>query len=222
MKPPVLFDAYGTLFDEGKEAIDAVATLIEQQYNIPQGCIKQEWKQRYLTREAAFSREFDTILGANKRSLEETFSSFQLPTAEARQFVALIAERWSKPPLFLDVNTNIEDIRRSRICGILSNGDEMTVNAALARTGLAPWYHLTSERARHYKPDPAIFLQACRELGIEPEQTTYVGNSPVDIEGAKRAGLRMILLNRHGIAPTANGYTADTVIETLAELLPLL
>jgi phosphoglycolate phosphatase len=38
------------------------------------------------------------------------------------------------------------------------------------------------------KPDPALFLQACEALGVPANATLMVGDSPADIEMAKRAG----------------------------------
>ncbi len=40
------------------------------------------------------------------------------------------------------------------------------------------------------KPAPEIFLDALRPLGADPSRTVHVGDGWVDIEGARRAGLR--------------------------------
>jgi phosphoglycolate phosphatase len=38
------------------------------------------------------------------------------------------------------------------------------------------------------KPDPELFLRACQKLGVEPATALMVGDSPTDIEMAKKAG----------------------------------
>lgn len=38
------------------------------------------------------------------------------------------------------------------------------------------------------KPDPSLFIKGCQSLGVEPAATLMVGDSPVDIEMANRAG----------------------------------
>lgn len=49
------------------------------------------------------------------------------------------------------------------------------------------------------KPDPRIFLEACERLGLEPGQCLYVGDLyPVDVVGARAAGLRAVLLDPMG------------------------
>ncbi len=56
------------------------------------------------------------------------------------------------------------------------------------------------------KPDPAVFTHACRQLGVAPERTLMVGDTPNDA-AAVRAGCRAYILPE---APpgTANGLTA--------------
>jgi HAD superfamily hydrolase (TIGR01509 family) len=43
------------------------------------------------------------------------------------------------------------------------------------------------------KPDPAIFRHACRGLGVEPEHTLMVGDTPADA-GAALAGCQVLIL----------------------------
>ena len=43
------------------------------------------------------------------------------------------------------------------------------------------------------KPDPAIFLRACAQLGVDPERTLMVGDTPADA-GAVKAGCAALVL----------------------------
>ena len=46
------------------------------------------------------------------------------------------------------------------------------------------------------KPDSEIFLRACRRLGLPPGECLYVGDLyPVDVLGARKAGLEALLLD---------------------------
>ncbi|MEV4755060.1 HAD family hydrolase [Micromonospora sp. NPDC049559] len=56
------------------------------------------------------------------------------------------------------------------------------------------------------KPDPGIFLRACGMLGVDPERTLMVGDTPADA-GAVRAGCATLLLPA-AEAGLANGLTA--------------
>jgi putative hydrolase of the HAD superfamily len=49
------------------------------------------------------------------------------------------------------------------------------------------------------KPDPRVFLEACRRLGTDPSRTAYVGDElDIDAHAAQTAGLRGIWLDRPG------------------------
>jgi len=50
------------------------------------------------------------------------------------------------------------------------------------------------------KPDPRIFEIALERMEAHPSRTVFIGDVPsIDIEGARRAGLRAILLDRHDL-----------------------
>jgi len=63
------------------------------------------------------------------------------------------------------------------------------------------------------KPEPAIFLRACRLLDAEPRDAVYVGDQyEVDVVGARAAGLAGVWLDRGGTA------SADHVSPLIASL----
>ncbi len=64
------------------------------------------------------------------------------------------------------------------------------------------------------KPAPAVFQRALELAGAEPEEAVHVGDSlENDVEGARAAGIRPVLLVRGGEAPAG-----VEVIRSLAEL----
>ncbi len=57
---------------------------------------------------------------------------------------------------------------------------------------------LASAEVRSVKPDPAIFTEACRRLGVPPHRVLHVGDHAVeDFEGARAAGLQAVLVRRN-------------------------
>ena len=64
--------------------------------------------------------------------------------------------------------------------------------AAWGLTGLVDAFALSYEVGRT-KPDPAIFLRACGMLGVDPERTLMVGDTPADA-GAVKAGCAALVL----------------------------
>ena len=76
---------------------------------------------------------------------------------------------------------------------------------------------LHSTAAAAAKPDPAIFRSASSALGVAPAATVHAGDGLVaDVEGARRAGLRAILVDRRDQRPRLPAGVGR--ITTLSEL----
>jgi 2-haloacid dehalogenase len=74
-------------------------------------------------------------------------------------------------------------------------------SAALARvaaraSGLTPRFVLSAQEAGWYKPEPRVYLEACRRLELPPARTLFVAGAVYDAEGAHRAGLHATLVVR--------------------------
>lgn len=49
------------------------------------------------------------------------------------------------------------------------------------------------------KPDPQVFVEACRRLGTEPDRTIYIGDElDIDARAAIETGLHGVWLDRPG------------------------
>ena len=88
--------------------------------------------------------------------------------------------------------------------------------------GLAPLVDATlwSTRVGHAKPAPEIFAAATGALGVAPGNALHVGDGAIaDVEGARRAGMTAILVDRRAASPAPAGVRT---VASLAELPPLL
>ena len=100
---------------------------------------------------------------------------------------------------------------------VVSNWD-WSLHERLAETGLEALVDgaLASAVFGAAKPDGAIFRAAL--AGVRPQDAWHVGDTPeVDVEGARAAGLRPILIARDGGEAPEGVF----VVRTLAELIPL-
>lgn len=112
--------------------------------------------------------------------------------------------------------------------GVLSNARRAQQVAKLAAVGLSSVPLLVCVDDFGYgKPDPRVFLEACRLLGTEPSRTLYVGDEyDVDAAAAVRAGLVGVWCDRPGAwdhwgdADVAGAGALR--VESLAELASLL
>ena len=71
------------------------------------------------------------------------------------------------------------------------------------------------------KPDPRVFLEACRRLGTEPARTAYIGDEfDIDASAAVRAGLVGVWLDRPGTRrfPVSDAEIADSGVLVVAGL----
>ena len=102
--------------------------------------------------------------------------------------------------------------------GIISNwtGD---LEEVLGRIGLRDPFDFVLDSARfgHEKPHAVIFSEAVRRAGVEREAALHVGDSPDhDVDGALAAGLKAVLLDRHGRHP---GFDRAPRVTTLGGVL---
>ena len=104
--------------------------------------------------------------------------------------------------------------------GIVTNGSSSQHRTCRAADldRLAPFI-IVSEEAGYAKPDPRIFRDALKAIGLtSPEQVMFVGDNPVaDIDGAKRFGMKAAWVRRGRRYPTGL-QPPDHVIDFVTEL----
>ena len=120
--------------------------------------------------------------------------------------------------LFDDVLPSLGGLRdKGLILGLISNVDS-DIKPVLDNLGLSPFLSavLTSLDSGYSKPQPEIFREAARRVGIKPAESAYVGDQyQIDVVGAENAGMRGILLDRGGYF---NGDIKEPKINTLFQL----
>ena len=107
---------------------------------------------------------------------------------------------------FDDVAPVLEQLESLQIpIRVASNFDARlrAVVAGLAELSCCASPLLISSEVGFRKPHPAFFEAACASLGLPPERVLCVGDDREnDVIGARRAGLRGLLLDRHDQRPT--------------------
>jgi len=107
------------------------------------------------------------------------------------------------------------------IVGCVSNADG-TVDRLLAGAGLAGQleFIVDSGAVGIEKPDPRIFALALELAGVPPADALYVGDLyPVDVVGARRAGIEPVLLDPLGRYGERDCRTARDVPTLCRELV---
>ncbi len=108
-------------------------------------------------------------------------------------------------------------------CAVASSAYRKNLAAALDPLGLERCFAaiVTGDDVVRGKPDPAVFLEAARRLGVAPNLCVVFEDAPAGIEGARRAGMKTVALcTTHPAAafPPADKTIAGWSELTLAEL----
>lgn len=80
--------------------------------------------------------------------------------------------------------------------GLASSTREARVRSQLEQVGLLDYFSVvvTGDMVEHSKPLPDIYLIACRELGVKPEEAYAIEDSPNGIRSAHAAGMKPIMV----------------------------
>src|SRR5512139_3601691 len=98
-----------------------------------------------------------------------------------------------------DVKETILELdRRGYILGIIANTiTETEIPDWMESDGLTSYFKavVLSSKVAIRKPNPEIYWEAARRVGVEPCRCAYVGDNPVrDVEGTQAAGFGMMVL----------------------------
>ncbi|MDH3590138.1 MAG: HAD family hydrolase, partial [Gammaproteobacteria bacterium] len=153
------------------------------------GTIRKRILRRYpeRTHDFAFLRKAGLQL-----LLEQAGYDVELVETAYRVFF----EARNEVEVYADVIPALESLSERFVLLAVTNG-----NADLDRIGLAELFdhHVRAADVGAAKPDAEIFVAAARAAGVAPERVLHVGDAPLeDIDGAHRAGMQAVWLNRFG------------------------
>src|SRR5262249_61886466 len=79
----------------------------------------------------------------------------------------------------------------------------------------------TSASAGYYKSRPEIYLQTLQRLEVDPARSVHVGDSwRFDVVGARRAGMRTVLIAAEHDPAAWEEFTPDLVVASLEHAAP--
>ena len=128
-----------------------------------------------------------TIAAEHGVSLSESITG--LVAEKEASFLSLIAEVRPVPTVFA-----IASEWRGRLpMAVASGGYRAVVARTLAAIG-ADWFDavVCAEDTELHKPDPDVFLEAARRLGVAAEACVVFEDTDIGVEAARRAGMRVV------------------------------
>ncbi|MCL4524559.1 MAG: HAD-IA family hydrolase, partial [Acidobacteria bacterium] len=107
------------------------------------------------------------------------------------------------------------------VLALVTSGNRARVRGQLRKFGFSKKFRAAvfAEDARHKKPHPAALKLALARLRLRAQGCVYVGDSPEDMEMARRAGVRAVAV----LGPFPNHERlrkadVDALLESLGEL----
>ncbi|PKN26405.1 MAG: HAD family hydrolase [Deltaproteobacteria bacterium HGW-Deltaproteobacteria-21] len=202
----IFFDIDGTLMDN--EAAERAAAVEFHRFHrgvFPESpeefvdswrATAEKYVRRYLSGELSFQ-------GQRQERLKELFAHIRhLSDTEADSLFEAYLDCYEKSwSLFSDVESCLERITGFGL-GIISNGDSYQQRQKLTALGLIDRFSVItiSGEVGVSKPNPQIFLDACRAAGANPADCWHIGDDlETDVHGCISAGIRGIWLNRRGM-----------------------
>jgi phosphoglycolate phosphatase len=142
----------------------------------------------------------DQILSTIGLSLPDTFRALTGATEGSAEFVRLFVQRGDK--VMMDKTVLLEPVpqvvslldRPGLALGIVSTKFRRRIESVLARDQLLSHFDVIigGEDVPRHKPEPDGLLLALERLGLTPSDSIYVGDSTVDAETARRAGIPFV------------------------------
>ena len=183
----VAFDVDGTLIDSNGAHADAWArALTEHGFPHEPAAIRAligMGSDKLLPRVAGLeveSPQGQTILARKKELFNDRLPHLR-PTRGARELVAFLRER-------------------GRRLVVATSADDREMDSILEQAGVADLIprRTSSDDANRSKPDADIVRAALARAKAEPRDAVMIGDTPYDIEAARRAGVDTIALRSGG------------------------
>jgi FMN hydrolase / 5-amino-6-(5-phospho-D-ribitylamino)uracil phosphatase len=220
----VAFDLDNTLWDVGPVILRAEQRLQEWlREHCPRITERVSIEEMRAAREQLARREPHnahdfTYLRITALAAHARACGYEEEVAE-RAFEVFFAARNELQP-YADVQPALLRLRTRYKLASLSNG-----NADLGLIGLASLFSvsLNARQIGAAKPHPRCFQQLVSDLRLEPRSILYVGDDPfLDVEAARRAGLRTVWMNRSQAPWPASLESADLDVADCLQLAGLL
>ncbi|GAB7357606.1 hypothetical protein MBLNU459_g0109t1 [Dothideomycetes sp. NU459] len=194
----ILFDCDNTLVLSEELAFEACAELANEilekngkskRYTGPE-LLKDFVGQNFRGMMVSLQKKFDFTIP------EEEFNSYV--DRELGKVVEKLEKKARPCPGSMEV---LEDLHKSKKYGmaVVSSSALSRVQASIRKVGQAKFFpaeHVysaaTSLEKPTSKPDPAIYLHACKEIGVKPSECVAVEDSKSGATAAKNAKIRLI------------------------------
>ena len=174
---------------------------------------------------------FRSVIGMDNRRIAAVFCQYfgeAFPYEEIRKKKVVHQLQFYKEHA-IPVKSGLKELlayaRQCRsACAVASSSPKSQIRFLLEKTGLASYFSVvqSGEDVAHGKPAPDIFLEACRQAGVKPEQALVLEDSRNGLLAAHAARISSVFIP--DIAPVSDDIAALAWkrCQTLADVPALL
>ncbi len=188
MAEAVIFDMDGVIFDSERACLECwTKTAAEWQLDdiekVFRKCIGTNANQTHMIVEEAYASRYGA--GIADKLLGESYREFRL--------------RYKDKPLPMKpgVKEILEHLKKSGVpTGLASSTAKAVAEAELKQAGLYDYFDKITggDSVTISKPDPEIYLIACREMGVRPQVAIAIEDSYNGIRAAHAAGMQAVMV----------------------------
>ena len=194
MKPKfkaVLFDLDGTLVEFKFKVRESRLAMIDW-------LARNAFETRNFTAETKTQKIFDAVkVQSESRKIPNNFDSIRKSLLDILEQFEFESFAQAKPhPGSLHLLKRLKD--EQVLTALVTNSGRRPVDSILGTFGFVPYLSITITRDEmtSMKPEPDGILKAIEDLNVRKEESIYVGDSVIDIQAARKAGVSSIALSQ--------------------------
>jgi 2-haloacid dehalogenase len=194
----MVFDVFGTVVDWRSSLIEEGRQWNQRKgWTVDWAAFADRWRAGYapaMQRVRSGQLPWTRLDDLHRMVLDEILRDLQLELRAAER--EQLNRVWHRLQPWPDSVAGLQRLKRKYIIATLSNGNVSLLTNMAKHAGL-PWDTvLSAELARHYKPDPEVYLMAADLLGCRPQETMMVTAHRNDLDAAAKLGLRTAFVHR--------------------------
>ncbi|MCY0889268.1 MAG: HAD family hydrolase [Alicyclobacillaceae bacterium] len=226
----IFFDLDHTLVDTHRQYLVGLQQTLDALYG---GHLPSDFRERFLANHDRLWEAFDarqiTIQELRRQRFLQTWREFgeEKTVADAEAFQQAFDATFNQTlRAFPHTDTMLAELADTFRLAILSNGSADVVRRKLDVLKLSKYFPsdwiFIAEEIGPSKPDRAVFLHACRAVGLEPSRCLMVGdNYRCDILGARASGLTALwyVPEGAGVDVSLGRQSGEEPVVTAAEVV---
>jgi 2-haloacid dehalogenase len=126
----------------------------------------------------------------------------------------------SRLPIYPEAPAALERLAKCFNLHVLSMGSLEMIEQSQKNAGITSHFKsvISIESHKIYKPSKAAYDIGASEIGVSPNEVTFVSGNSFDVIGAKNYGYPTIWVRRYGQPLDCLGLTPDLIVTDLSEM----